>query len=560
MSSVSLAGSLEDLGLNDILQILSLSRKSGILRMNYKDQGLELFVKSGNVVAARPHPSISTLHRFFTDKRLLDEGKQAIFLSVLKNKAFKPEAWTKFWSATFRMGEPEIKRWAEGYIIWLVTRASRWNLGEFSFELDPSGSSYAKITKVPVFPSLEDGLSAEFLAIEGARITDEDNSRASAPDIGEQTITGAMPTDLAPSPDPEPAKGVQHLLFVDPKPESSERISAALRSRGFDHVATAESVDAAIDVIERSDDAGWTVVSELVMPKRDRSGVLGGLEVAQELTKLPKVSRVFLCSDLINEEIEAQGRDVGVMSFIDKPPRKAWKSNSDQALDKFVAAIATALGPPPQPEAPPVPESPKPSLDVSLDDPLAALMDEADIRVRVPRPKTDQGMHLLRHMIEELMNPNAEAEVSLLILRFAADFFQRSVFFAVANDGLLGLGQVGVTVRDPDLAIRSLKFPLSIDSAFRRVAQNRQSYLGPPFASEIHDALFARLGGPTPLEILVAPVLAGERIVAMLYADQVPTQTKIEGAETLEIFLAQAGLSLERAHLMRQIRELDRRA
>jgi len=42
----------------------------------------------------------------------------------------------------------------------------------------------------------------------------------------------------------------------------------------------------------------------------------------------------------------------------------------------------------------------------------------------------------------------------------------------------------------------------------------------------------------------------------MLYADQVPTQTQLEETDTVEVFLAQAGFALERAYLMRQIREM----
>ncbi len=554
MSSVSLAGSLEDLGLNDILQILSLSRKSGILRMTSRDKGLDLFIRSGDVVAARPHPSISTLHRFFTDKRVLSDTQEQRFLQVLKQKSFRPETWTEFWAAEFEEDQDKLTRWAEGYMIWLVTRASQWNSGEFSFEMDPNESVYRKVIQVPVFPSDEEGLSAQFLAMEGARLHDESaaSMEPDQRDVGDETITGSMPDEADDS--------VSRILVVDVKPDMADRLSGALRARGYGHVAVANSVAGAADVIGRANEDDWTIVCELVMPKRDRSGVLGGLEVAQELSGHEKVRDVYLCSDMINEEIETQGRDAGVKAFITKPARKDWKTEPDKALETFSQAVLTAIGPPiaPDPE-PEQEEQPDSGFDISLDDPLAALMAEEDLHVKMPEPRTDRGMHLLRHMMEELTNPNAEAEVSLLILRFASDFFQRSVFFAVSESRLVGLGQVGLRSGDDSISVRDLQIELGQESVFDQVYETHRTFTGKPPDNPAHKMLFNRLGGPEPLEIVVSPVLAGGRIVAMLYADQVPTQTQIRDVETVEVFLAQAGLALERAFLLKQIREMNSR-
>ncbi len=558
MSTVSLAGKLEDLGLSDILQILALSRKSGVLRLRSGDVGLDLFVRSGNVAAARPAPSIATLHRFFAEKRLLDERRDAAFVHVLRNKAFRVEPWSEFWAAVFDLPVETMRAWAERYLVWLVAMGTAWAHGEFSFELDSAGDALRKITQVPVFPYVPDGLSAQYLAMESARISDESAGFAGdiEPGADEQTITGALPDAAIPA-------LAERLLIVEDTADVADRVAQALRARGFPHVAVAYSVQGAVDALEQAEGTDWIVVSDLVMPKRDRSGVLGGLEVSQLLSGHPRVAEVYLCSDLVSPEIREQAAAAGARGFITRPGRKQWKTDAVEALRRFVEGIATSIGPAPDrpvavPVAPPAAPATAPAVqaDVDADDPLAAMLGEGDFAI--PEPRTAHGMELLRQMVEELVNPNAEGEVTLLVLRYAADLFQRAVLLAVTDDAFIALGEVGL---DPDAAlqVRGARFARGTGDVLDEVAARGRPWVGRPGDGPSLRALTARMGGPKPQEIFVGPVLAGGRIVAMLYADQVPTTLPIRDVETLEIFLGQAGMAIERAYLRRQLRELDRR-
>jgi CheY-like chemotaxis protein len=564
MSTVSLAGKLEDLGLSDILQILALSRKSGVLRLRSGELGLDLFVRSGNVAAARPAPSIATLHRFFAEKRLLDERRHAAFVQVLRDKSFRVEPWSEFWSAVFELPVETMRSWAERYLVWLVAMGTAWGHGEFSFELDSAGDALRKITQVPVFPYVPDGLSAQYLAMESARISDESIGLAgdTGPAVDEQTITGTLPDAAVPA-------LAERLLIVEDTADVADRVAQALRARGFPRVEVAYSVQGAIDAVEQAEGSQWIVVSDLVMPKRDRSGVLGGLEVAQVLSGHPRVAEVYLCSDLVSPEIREQATAAGARGFITRPGRKQWKTDAVEALRRFVEGIATAIGPVPDkpaaappaaPPPPPVAADPAPThaaaADVDADDPLAALLGEGDFAI--PAPRTAQGMELLRQMIEELVNPNAEGEVTLLVLRYAADLFQRAVLMAVTDDAFIALGEVGLD-QEAALRVRGARLERGAGDVLDEVAARGRPWVGSPGNGPSLRALTERMGGPQPQEIFVGPVLAGGRIVAMLYADQVPTTLPIRDVETLEIFLGQAGMAIERAYLRRQLRELDRR-
>src|SRR5262249_11876456 len=58
--------------------------------------------------------------------------------------------------------------------------------------------------------------------------------------------------------------------------------------------------------------------------------------------------------------------------------------------------------------------------------------------------RESQRSHLLCSMLAELRSHSFEAEVSLLIMRYASEVASRGVLFVVKNDEICGLGQFGV--------------------------------------------------------------------------------------------------------------------
>ena len=57
-------------------------------------------------------------------------------------------------------------------------------------------------------------------------------------------------------------------------------------------------------------------------------------------------------------------------------------------------------------------------------------------------------------------------------------------------------------------------------------------------------------------EASVAPVFSAGKIVAVLYGDNVPEEREIGDTTALEIFLAQAGMAMDRALLERKLKDL----
>ena len=171
---MSLVGNLEDLSLGDLLQIVSLSQKSGVLALeSAAGKGLIVF-RGGLVHAAGIKGQTPDLRGLivcagFVDAKGFDEA-----LAVVGAKA--PELPTRL--AKHLGLEPDavdvlIRRSAEAAIFEIFG----WDAGDFSF--DARGDS----DDLERYPCLRNGLNAQYLAMEGMRLRDEQARTKPAPEI-----------------------------------------------------------------------------------------------------------------------------------------------------------------------------------------------------------------------------------------------------------------------------------------------------------------------------------------------------------------------------------------
>lgn len=167
------------------------------------------------------------------------------------------------------------------------------------------------------------------------------------------------------------------------------------------------------------------------------------------------------------------------------------------------------------------------------------------------------GLHLLRSMLEELNNPSLGGGIILLILRFASELMNRAVIFLVKEQEIVGLGQFGIEVdnKTSDLLVRGTRIPTGEESLFSSVLMSMQPAKVLPRDSTWDNYLFSQLGGTRAQEVFLGPLISEGRIVAILYGDNLPEQKPIGDTETLEIFLSEAGLAMEKALQERRLTE-----
>jgi Domain of unknown function (DUF4388) len=137
---MSLVGSLEDLGLGEILQIVSLSGKSGVLHLRSDAGDGRIVFQRGLIRGAFTKESPSGLDDLLRASGVDRAGIASERIEELRRQAVEAAVLQMF----------------------------SWRSGEFSFEIGEAGAAAG-----PVDLLLASGINAQFLALEGSRVRDE---------------------------------------------------------------------------------------------------------------------------------------------------------------------------------------------------------------------------------------------------------------------------------------------------------------------------------------------------------------------------------------------------
>lgn len=175
------------------------------------------------------------------------------------------------------------------------------------------------------------------------------------------------------------------------------------------------------------------------------------------------------------------------------------------------------------------------------------------------------GSELLCSLLAEMKQHSFEAEVSLLIMRYASELAARGVLFAVKDSKLCGLGQFGLNHasdgKRADELVRELRIPLDRDSVFARVVRTGEPFVGPaphgqPLAEQLN-----RVGDfGQKLSFFVLPLTCNESPTFVIYGDNYPGDSELNGTAELVALANQASLVLERIALRRRIEQLESRS
>lgn len=526
---MSLVGNLEDLGFGEILQIVSLSRKSGVLTIRSRGREGRVVFQNGQVTQAVSSAFQQSIGEVLIRKGIIDLSMLRAGLDCQEKEGYR-ERLGSILERLFDIPRETIEEVGRELIENVVYSLFEWAEGTFDFDIREVVDFPGTVKSDPLQFMLDRGLNPQFLAMEGSRLVDEKRHAGEA-----ESNDDGLDVDLAFDLMAEPAAAASTkpvpLVMVDDDVEVRDALAAILAAEGYDVSALGKSEEALIrtDILYR-DGVRPVVVIDLVMPRMDGSGTFGGLELMDlarnNFSELP----LLVISDQRNEDAETRIRERGCF-FLLKPSREAW---ADPArVRDFGGMLLETLEQLRKREG----ESPEMNLGEDL------RREFGDIRPE--SPPASAGISHLRGMLAELHSPDLGEGVTLLLLRFAADFIGRGVLFSVEEGEFRGVGQFGCDM-DAGSRISDLTIPAGDGSLLDGALSAAAPFRGVPEDTAWNRRLFELLENGKPAEVLVAPVMNEGRVVAVLYGDNLPDAEKIGDTDSLELFLSQAGAALER--------------
>ena len=164
----------------------------------------------------------------------------------------------------------------------------------------------------------------------------------------------------------------------------------------------------------------------------------------------------------------------------------------------------------------------------------------------------------LKALTQELRIPNSTSEITLLILRFASDIFQRGILFMAGKNQIVGLGQFGIHLERADEKIRGIVLSLEMSPFLKEIVSAQMAYKGELGKDDVTEYFMDAIGGNWPQEAAFFPIVTEGRVVAVLYCDNALSRDPIGETEGLEIFISHAGLAIEKALLQRRLQEMEK--
>jgi len=304
---MSLVGNLEDLSLGDIMQIISLSQKSGVLALEGESGSGRIVFLKGLVHAASVKGELEDLRGVLVGKGLLD----ATTYDGLADSATElglpiEEAITREGKLSAEQIDDALKEAIEGVILQMFA----WPSGDFSFdvrsELEPDDPQTL----------LSAGINAQYLAMEGMRISDEQSrdGAASGPppvEANADDLFGSDPLETEPleavslETDPFAAEAI-----VDGNEDTAEIVQAEVVAIELDEEVSAADVLVAT-VVSREDDHDATEAADAFVAEEDLETPAPEVESAEGAPSEQVAESIEAPEPAIEPEPVAAARSVG---------------------------------------------------------------------------------------------------------------------------------------------------------------------------------------------------------------------------------------------------------
>lgn len=155
-----------------------------------------------------------------------------------------------------------------------------------------------------------------------------------------------------------------------------------------------------------------------------------------------------------------------------------------------------------------------------------------------------------------LKEAQGQNEIVTAILNFAGNCVQRAAVFALKGRQLYGWQAIGLKADDPSqiVNIKKIVIDATKPSPFLEVIKSRKPWIGKDpkkIKNPILDEIFSKFGGTVPKETCFFPLCIKNRIIAILYGDNITSSQLLFQTDSLEVMSVIASLVLENVSMMR---------
>ena len=529
---MSLLGRLEDLSLTDIIQIVYLARRSGVLEI-LNDSGRHTVLFRNGLVVNAASADVPDLLTWFINRGIVGaENEQTI-----RNLAADGMPAGSAMLQTGILTKEKLRDAVRDRIIDTIAPLLQTRGGEFNFLLSDSMDA-SEIEYDPDFVLREGGFTpANVLAFEGDKVKPlhdlEESmkggkallSNAKRHDAQFRVAGGLIQVE-------SPATAYRNVVLLDRDPlirVAAKRVFEARQMR----LAQFGAIDSARETINEF--------------FRSTAFFITFLEVSDEsLTLLQFIKRknARLPVVMVDHEMDLHRRhgllDAGANLYLTKPAAERLRPGiADEELGLFAEELALFAE----------------RSFAQWEDTIG--LDTAAGRLfyqEAEKEHTERSFQLLKQLINEISDPNDVREVAATILRFSAEYLDRGVVFVIDDDHFAGISGFGVTGGDETMNTRARKVRVArdVESILAEAMDSGEVQRGKMRRTPANLDLIASLGDRVPTEVVALPIMHGDRTIGILYGDNAEHRAPIDDVTGLEIFLSQAGSAFENAAAQRE--------
>ncbi len=566
---MSLYGSLEDVSLLDILQILHITQKTGTLLLEKGKKVGKIYLKEGNIIGTVSPDPEDNIGCALVKSGLCSEEDITEAVASQKQLA-EPKPLGAILVENKKVGFEQLKDVVLGQIVRVFQDLASWEEGSFFFDID-SIDTFDEISYIPheMVPAIN--IDTRVLLLESVKILDEknrslqkqpqdevptqtekgaDESATDTQEASSDTVAGggssALPSELADIDDKEiyileesvlPQKeDVAILLLYDGL--LIQNIKNHWGSKPFKaHIfGDIRSVQLKIDELLK-EHREPVIVTDVVASGIRGTKPEGGLALLRTMkTKYPRLD-VILTGPSIDYGLQKRIYAAGAHSILVRPARQVVAETPYVAQVRNFAEI----------------------LSQHLCNYFEARTSHLQANVVGVLSSTIQS---LKESLQNLQRNQETSTVSLLLLEYISKKVDRAILFFVREQDLIGLGAFGNTLTDQPLAARIANLRVLLQgkaSTLKNSIVSGQAFSGVPDKPTLKSLapLHNIIGRPVTSELLLVPIVIQDKTSAIVYGDNGKKQKSILDIAIVDILVSHASIVLENAMLHKRLGQLQ---